>query len=318
MLAGIAVAWAVILAAPAVAQHAVLWRDPGPIERLNLAAGPPGPRPAPPFRFLTNDERGRTPKIMVKDTRGRAWAVKFGDEARSETFASRMAWALGFYTEPSYFVRRGRIFGAHDAGRAHDWVQNGYLIDGRFEYRDPAYTFRKDVNWTWEYNPWAGTPELNGLKILTMLLSNWDNKDARDRDSNTAILDHRSGRGILLYYYVSDWGGSMGRWGHWLSREKWNCSDYREQTPDFLKVEHRRMKWGFSGYHDNDFKKDIRARDIRWLLRYLNPISDVQIRAALRASGASPHEVKCFSRSLRARINQLRRVAAMRWRTVSS
>ena len=47
--------------------------------------------------------------------------------------------------------------------------------------------------WAWHDNPFVGTPELNGLKILMMLMSNWDNKDVRDvaRGSNTAIFEYQ-------------------------------------------------------------------------------------------------------------------------------
>ena len=46
--------------------------------------------------------------------------------------------------------------------------------------------------WAWHDNPFVGTHELNGLKILMMLVSNWDNKDVRDvaRGSNTAIFEY--------------------------------------------------------------------------------------------------------------------------------
>ena len=56
--------------------------------------------------------------------------------------------------------------------------------------------------------PFIGTPELGGLKILMMLLSDWDNKDARDaekRGTNTAIYQHAN----LMYYFIDDWGGAM-------------------------------------------------------------------------------------------------------------
>ena len=59
------------------------------------------------------------------------------------------------------------------------------FLDGHFD----------EHSWAWNENPFVESHELNGLKILLMLLSNWDNKDVRDiaRGSNTAIFEYRVG-----------------------------------------------------------------------------------------------------------------------------
>jgi hypothetical protein len=44
-------------------------------------------------------------------------------------------------------------------------------------------------------------------------------------------------------------------------------------------------------------------------MQYLGSVSDAQIRAGLRASGADRHEVECFTGALRARIRQMQRIA---------
>jgi hypothetical protein len=43
-------------------------------------------------------------------------------------------------------------------------------------------------------------------------------------------------------------------------------------------------------------------------MQYLGRVSDVQLRSGLKASGAMPADVTCFSAQLRERINQLRHV----------
>jgi hypothetical protein len=99
----------------------------------------------------------------------------------------------------------------------------------------------------------------------------------------------------------------MGKWGNFFTREKWDCDGFREQTPDFVdEVEDGVIKFGFSGKHDDDFKRGIRPSDVRWLMQYLGRVSDAQLRAALTASGASSHERTCFTQALRGRINQLK------------
>ena len=309
-----------LLASWALTLHAtpqVLWRDPGSVERLDLAGGSGGRTGAPvaPFYFVRNDSSGTSPKVTVRDKTGRDWSVKWGEEVKAETFASRLAWAAGYFVEPVYYVRSGRIFGIHgrDLGRADKFVdKSGRFLDARFELLDRSKRYLQTTTWTWEKNPFAGSQQLNGLKIVLMLTSNWDNKDARDPSSNTAIVQQGAGNGRRWIYLVTDWGGSMGKWGNVFTRGKWDCDGYAKQTRDFIKkVEDSRVKFGFSGQHDNAFKDDITVRDVRWVMRYLGRLSDAQIRAALRASGADAHEQRCFGRALRARLRQLRQVASL-------
>lgn len=305
-----------LLVSAAFGQQALLWRDPGSVTAGTIAlVGNPKQAPKAPFRFLGRDESGTTPKIVVADATGRRWVVKWGSEVKAEVFASRLVSAVGYYTEPVYFVSRGRIRGVRDPGRAGRYLdENGAFRDARFELRDgSAGRFMRKPEWTWKKNPFLHTRQLNGLKMMVMLTSNWDNKDPRDDGSNTGILERGSGSRRRWIYLVTDWGGSMGKWGNFFTREKWDCEGFAEQSSDFVKrVEDGEVKFGFTGKHDDDFKDDIRVSDVRWLMRYLGRVSDTQIRAALRESGATPHETRCFTRALRSRINQLRQVANMR------
>lgn len=224
-----------------------------------------------------------------------------------------MAWAAGYFVEPVYFVRQGRIRRVGDAGRADKYLgKRGEFRDGRFELIDHSVKYLRTAGWTWEKNPFADTRQLNGLKIIVMLTSNWDNKDDRDRGSNTAIVKRGTGRDSRLVYMVTDWGGSMGKWGNFFTRGKWDCDGYRGQTGDFIKeIDGREVEFGFTGQHDREFKDGIDIRDVRWIMQYLGRVSDAQIRSGLRASGASAHEQQCFTRAMRRRLNQLRHVSRM-------
>jgi hypothetical protein len=148
-----------------------------------------------------------------------------------------------------------------------------------------------------------------------MLLSNWDNKDASDRTSNTGILEGGSGERYRRIYYVTDWGGSMGKWGRTFFHSKWDCEDFGGQTDRIIKKidDDGEVKFGFStGNHGGDFKDDITTADVKWLLRRLNGITDPQLRTALRRSGATDHEAQHFTRALRARIMQMEKVVSSR------
>ena len=156
--------------------------------------------------------------------------------------------------------------------------------------------------------------ELHGLKILVMLLSNWDTKDRRDvaRGSNTAIFEHRlPGGGREARYLITDWGGSMGRWGsNIVTRGRWDPAGFEDQTPQFVtSSEENIVKFGYAGQRTEDVAAGITVEDVRWLCRSLARITDAQLVSALRASGANEEEAARFAGAIRARIAQLQRVA---------
>jgi hypothetical protein len=301
---------------PLRAHHKSIWRDPGAVERLDFRAGPGGKggEPAPPFRFLEEHSGGTSPCVSVADARGRKWRVKWGDEVRSETFAVRMVWAVGYYAEAAYFIHEGRIEGATTLERARARVmEDGAFKDARFELDEKGVTKMFDEHgWAWNDNPFLGAHQLNGLKIMMMLLSNWDNKDVRDvaRGSNTAIFQYKLPDGTReARYLIIDWGATMGKWGHVGFREKWDCAMYESQTAQFVKgVAGGFVKWGYIGQRTDDAIEGISVEDVRWLYGYLGRITDDQIRDGLIVSGASSEEAACFTRALRERINQLKSI----------
>lgn len=294
----------------------VLWTDPGDVSSLDIVDGPGGRdgAPAAPFRFLEEHATGSQPCVSVTDARGRRWRVKWGDEVRSENFAVRLAWACGYFAETTYFVAQGRIEGARDLQRARACIgDDGRFADARFELDDPAVRkMFEEHSWAWNDNPFVGTPQLNGLKVLVMLLSNWDTKDRRDvaRGSNTAIFEHRLSRWRReARYLITDWGGSMGRWGsNLVTRGRWDPAGFEAQTPDFVRaVDQGSVQFGYAGQRTADVAEDIAVADLTWLYRYLGRVSDRQLRDALGASGANDEDTEQFTRAIRERITQLGR-----------
>jgi hypothetical protein len=288
---------------------AVLWRDPGPIDQLDFADGPGGAqeKPRPPFQFVDEMLAGSTAKVRIDDSSGVRWIVKFGEEVRAQTFAARLAWSVGYFALPVHFVPSGTITGVTALKRAAKYVKpNGRFKDASFQiYVDSSVQWLGDTrSWSWNANPFLGTHQLNGLKVLLMLLSDWDNKDARDlkHGSNTAILVYPDGE---ARYLVTDWGGSMGTRGGYLTRSKWNCLGFASESHDFVKAVHGVLEWGYVGQHTDDFIGGIRLDDVRWLLMYLGCISDAQLRDGLLSSGATPAAANCFVAAFRERIAEL-------------
>ncbi len=295
----------------------VLWRQPRRMRELDFVGGPGGAAnaPRPPFKFTEENTGGSNPKVDVTDATGRKWGVKWGTEVNAETFATRLAWAAGYFVEPAYFVAEGRLVGVDrdKLDRAKKYVESdGTFHNARFELKEKVLKKYKDEEgWAWNQNPFVGSRELNGLKLVVMLTSDWDSKDARDagRGSNTAIYLVDTPGGVEARYLITDWGGSMGKWGNYFGREKWDCDGFAKQTPDFIKgVENGFVKFGYSGQRTSDVREGISVADVQWFVRFVGRITDEQFRAGLRASGATPEEVECFTRSLRNRIEQMRRV----------
>ncbi|HEU4391561.1 MAG TPA: hypothetical protein VFV34_27470 [Blastocatellia bacterium] len=86
----------------------------------------------------------------------------------------------GYSVEPSYFVTSGTILDAASPGRAKKFINSdGSFADARFEKKDKSVVkMSHEGSWSYEANPFAGTKELNGLKVMIMTLSNRDSGDA--------------------------------------------------------------------------------------------------------------------------------------------
>ena len=303
---------------PLTATRHVIWREPGAVEQLNLEDGPGGRdgAPVPPFTFIEEHLTGSQPCVSVRDARSRRWRVKWGNEVRAENFAVRLVWACGYYAETTYFVDAGEIAGATALQRARNCIDaDCQFADARFELDDSDVTkMFEEHSWAWNDNPFLGTTQLHGLKVLVMLLADWDTKDRRDvaRGSNTAIFEHHVGRWRReARYLITDWGGSMGRWGsNVVTRGRWDPDGFEAQNSEFVTgVGEGMVRFGYVGQRTTDVATGITVDDVRWLCRYLGRITDGQLMTALGASGASNEEAVRFTRAIRDRIGQLQRAA---------
>ena len=295
-----------------------IWRNPGRAEARDLVYGPGGRNhvPVPPFTFLEEHLIGSHPCVSVRDGKGRRWRVKWGAEVYAEAFAVRFANACGYFAEITHFVQSGTITCDARLGRAADSItgDEGRFFDARFELDDPRVNkLFEEHSWAWNDNPFLGTPELSGLKIVVMLLSNWDAKDRRDvaRGSNTAIFEHRMPRwprpNREARYLITDWGGSMGKWGSTIvTRGRWDSDGFEAQTPHFVTgVQNGVVVFGYRGQRTADVAAGIPVAHARWFFAIAGGLTERQLIAGLEASGATKDEAARFARALVARIRQL-------------
>ena len=80
---------------------------------------------------------------------------------------------------------------------------DGTVKDVRLKRQDK--TEKKIDNWPWKQNPFTGTKEFNGLRVMMAFLNNWDLKTA----NNKVYEEDKSERRFV----VSDLGASFGKTG---------------------------------------------------------------------------------------------------------
>jgi hypothetical protein len=248
----------------------VLWRGHRAPSSLDLYWGPGGRSMRPDLRrltFLEEEKGGYSTKYRVRDASGRVWAA-------------------GYMTEITYLAPRATIPG------------KGTFENVRFEARPSGV--EREGEWKWEENPFVGTRELQGLKVMMVLLNNWDIKD----ENNVLLATNGE-----LRYAISDLGATLGDTGKWpllwrFTRSRNDPSGFRgDKIIDEVK-EDGRVDFEFSGKKRGMFN-DVTVEQARWVGGLLSGLSDRQIAAAFRAANYRPAEVRELTRALRSRINEL-------------
>ncbi|MGH9880086.1 MAG: hypothetical protein ACRD6N_01520 [Pyrinomonadaceae bacterium] len=277
----------------------VLWRRPVNIASRDLRLGPGGAAMHPDLQrvtFLKEEKGGYSTKYRVRDASGREWVAKIGKEAQSETAAVRLLWAVGYMTEINYLVPTVEIVG------------KGMFRNVRFEAR-PENIKRLD-EWKWSKNPFVGTRELQGLKVLMALLNNWDIKD-----SNNKILLVRDDSANELRYIISDLGATFGQSGS--TPIVWRFTRSRNKPTDYADAEFvdvvvdNNVYFHYGGKRGSLFG-DITVQDATWIGDLLSQLSTQQLQDAFRAANYSPAEVNLLTNEVRERTNELLRLGSDR------
>jgi hypothetical protein len=292
---------------------ATLWTDRGDIASLNLLYGPGGKDHVPTgkFTFVKEDKSGTSAKFEVVDEQGVRWKAKLGEETKSETAATRLVWAAGYFTDEDYYLPEIHVDKMPKLDRGQDFVSAGGAVRGvRMERNIKGQ--KKSGNWNWFKNPFMGTKEMDGLRIMMALINNWDLKEI-----NNAVYIEKTGR---PRYAISDLGATFGETGNSITRSKSNEADFSESkfiqkvASDHVDFILNSRPFVLSAVdvpnyltrtHMQDVVKDIPIAHARWLGKLLRPLSDEQIRDCFRAAGYSPQEVEGYAASVKERIRDL-------------
>ena len=244
----------------------------------------------PDLRQLTvlkEEKGGYSKKYRVRDASGREWVAKIGKEAQSETAAVRLLWGLGYVTEVNYLAPQVTLPG------------KGTFQNVRFEARPDGW--KRLDQWKWNRNPFTGTPELQGLKIMMALMNNWDLKDSNNQ---TVYINDRG----ELQYIISDLGATFGHASttplFWRFTRSRNDPSSFAKTKFLEKVKGDRVRLHYGGKNRGLFN-NISVRDAEWVAAFLAQLSDHQLQDAFRAANYTPAQVNLLTQTVRYRSNEL-------------
>lgn len=299
---------------------AILWREPDDVASRDLFFGPGGEQHAPqaPFHFEQEDMSGSNPKFDVRDRDGVKWRVKLGSEAKPETVATRLLWAIGYFTNEDYFLSDFRADGMPDhLKRGGKFIEaDGSMKNVRLKRYSKDE--KKIGTWEWRRNPFTGTRELNGLRVMMALINNWDLKD-----ENNAIYREKGLPGEI--YMISDLGASFGTTNFVPDHEKakGNLNSYdsskfiRKVDGDFIDFDNPRKPPIFVAFNPPEYVsrmnlewigRHVPVADAKWVGELLGRLSPQQIRDAFRAAGYTPAEAGAFGMLVQSRIAELKRL----------
>ncbi|HTC86690.1 MAG TPA: hypothetical protein VK686_00260 [Bryobacteraceae bacterium] len=299
-----------------------LWREPQDIRSENLFYGPGGKEHEPkgPFTFMKEDLDGTNPKYDVRDEEGIKWKIKLGAEARPETVASRFVWAVGFHADEDYFLPEVRVTGLPErVHRGQKLIEAGGVMRNVRLKREQGE--KKVDTWSWRTNPFVGTRELDGLRVMMAVINNWDLKD-----ENNAIRDEkRKDDSDKRVYEVSDLGASFGTTGRGLShtKSKGNLRAYtrskfiKKERPEFVDFNVPSRPAMVILFNPHEFfsrmglrwiGRDIPRQNARWIGDLLGQLSQDQIRDAFRSAGYEGPELDGFTTDFEQRIAELKKL----------
>jgi hypothetical protein len=258
-----------------------LWERPSSIPASDLLNGPWGaqhaPDPGDAYTFLRKKRKGANPGVTVRDSQGREWHVKQGVEAQPEVVLSHVLSAVGYHQPPVYYLKSFTI--VDEAGRR---TEEG----GRFRLQDR--TLKNRGEWSWDQNPFVGTPPYQGLLVMLVLFNSADLKN----DNNSLYELKKAQEGATQWFVVRDLGSSLGEVGRFNPKE--NRPSAFEEHRFITSVSDGYVNFSYRAVHGNLVQHRIRPDDVVWASRLLSELTSEQWQDAFRGAGYAPDVANRF------------------------
>ncbi|MFL5526102.1 MAG: hypothetical protein ACJ79I_06710 [Gemmatimonadaceae bacterium] len=272
------------------ARMSQLWEPPTDIEQRDLFLGVGGSKNAPDpndvYEFKEQKAVGTQPGYDVKDSKGREWSVKLGEEARPEIAVSRILWAIGYHQPSVYYLPRWTL-----------------LRDGKKTVQ-PAGRFRLDNTknlgeWSWRHGPFLHTRQLAGLFVYQVMINNWD---VKSQQNALYEIKDKDVPGPREQYMVKDLGASLGRTAWPVGGTKADPEGFEEE-PFIERVEGNRVHFAYKGaWLEPQLVRSITPADVRWISELLSRLTPRQWSDAFRAAGFGDAEANRYIRRLHEKI----------------
>ena len=272
---------------------AQLWEPPTDLEQRDLFRGVGGSKNAPDpdeiYEFKEEKAVGTQPGYDVKDSKGREWSVKLGEEARPEVAVSRLLWAIGYHQPSVYYLPRWTM------------VRDGKRIPqtgARFRLDDT----KNLGEWSWRKNPFLHTRPLAGLFVYQVMVNNWDVKS--QQNALYRLKDDDDKKNPREQYMVKDLGASLGRTAWPVGGTKADPAGFEEE-PFIERVEGNRVRFAYQGaWLEPQLVRSITPADVRWTAELLSRLTLKQWSDAFRAAGFGQSEADRYIRRLRQKVSE--------------
>ena len=291
-----------------------LRQDSGDLSSLNCFYGAGGKADAPnvngKFTFVKEDAAGTSPKFEVTDDQGVHWKVKLGQEPQSETAATRLLWAAGYFVDEDYYLFEFKVANMPKLHRGGQFVSaDGTVHKARLERK--IKEIKNLSTWSWFADQPEDRRDMNGLRVMMALINNWDLKSV-----NNSIYEIGGERRRV----VSDLGASFGNTGSPFTRSKSSAEEYARSKfidrsdREFVDFVMHSRPFFLAGIDVPNYRKRTRMEsitkhipreDAKWLGQRLSALSEEKLSDCFRAAGYSPAEISIYTQTVQKRIAEL-------------
>jgi hypothetical protein len=235
-----------------------------------------------------------------------------------------LVWAMGYFADEAYHFESISVQNLPRLARGSEFQSGNTVRDVKMEPRREGES-RGEI-WDWLENPFVGQREFNGLKVLMVLVANYDTR--LDNNQIYTVKNEKTGEWEARYV-VTDIGATLGKVGGMGGgRSKNSLTDFRS-SKFVVNVENGMVNFDYNtkpkgaggafaslfggGYAKRQANKEkamrsIPLNDAQWIGSRLALLSDEQLRDAFRAAHYDNATMEGYVSVLRARINELTRL----------